>query len=242
MMVWRTAEDFDGAWAAITVPSGDRGLQAHPPGRGDRGRREHGLRDRLRARDRARQHPAVEGFLNAFVDLPLSLSPVIVGLRARRPVRRQRLVLVVPGERLRRPLRDPVDRPRHDLRHAALRRARGRADAPRDRHRAGAGGADPRRVGLADVLAHHAPVDPVGRHLRRRPHHGPRHRRVRRGRDRVRDHRRRDADGDPAGSRTRTSSRTGTTLPRTASPSCSRQLAILVLVLMIVVQPKESRH
>ena len=79
------------------------------------------------------------GFLNAFVDLPLSLSPVIVGFS----------LLTLYGldgwlgwfqrngyEIL---FATPVDRARDDLRDAAVRRARGRADAPRDRHRAGAG-------------------------------------------------------------------------------------------------------
>jgi sulfate transport system permease protein len=79
MMVWRTAEDLDGAWAAITDPDTLAAfkltltvmliavavntvfgivcalviVRGNIPGR---------------------------GFLNAFVDLPLSLSPVIVGL------------------------------------------------------------------------------------------------------------------------------------------------------------------
>jgi sulfate/thiosulfate transport system permease protein len=78
MMVWRTAEDLDGAWAAISAPDtvaafkltltvtaiavvvntvfgivcGLVIVRGNIPGR---------------------------GFLNAFVDLPLSLSPVIVG-------------------------------------------------------------------------------------------------------------------------------------------------------------------
>ena len=38
-------------------PGHDRRLQAHAAGHGDRRRREHGLRDRLRARDRPRQRP-----------------------------------------------------------------------------------------------------------------------------------------------------------------------------------------
>ena len=41
--------------------------------------------------------------------------------------------------------------------------------------------ADARRLGLADVLADHAAVDPLGRDLRRRADHGARARRVRRG-------------------------------------------------------------
>ena len=78
MMVWRTAEDLDGAWAAVTAPETVAAfkltllvaviavavntvfgivcalviVRSDLPGR---------------------------GFLNAFVDLPLSLSPVVVG-------------------------------------------------------------------------------------------------------------------------------------------------------------------
>src|SRR4026209_1414718 len=78
MMVWRTAEDLDGAWAAITAPDTVSAfkltllvtviavavntmfgivcalviVRGNIPGR---------------------------GFLNAFIDLPLALSPVIVG-------------------------------------------------------------------------------------------------------------------------------------------------------------------
>ena len=163
------------------------------------------------------------GFLNAFVDLPLSLSPVIVGLRARHAVRGPGLARLVPAERPRDPLRDAVDRARDDLRHAAVRRARGGPDPARDRHRAGAGRADARGVGLADVLARHAAGDPVGCHLRRRPHGGPRasassaRSRSCPGTSRVRRRRRR------FGSRTRTSSPTATTPPPTASPSSSRR-------------------
>ena len=79
MMVWRTTEDLDGAWAAITAPDTLSAfkltllvtviavavntvfgivcalviVRGNIPGR---------------------------GFLNAFIDLPLALSPVIVGL------------------------------------------------------------------------------------------------------------------------------------------------------------------
>ena len=199
MMVWRTAEDLDGAWAAITDPDTIAAFKLTLIGHGDRGRREHGLRDRLRARDRARQHPR-QG-------LPQRLRrPAALALAGDRRASRSSSLYGVNGwfgwfqrngyEIL---FATPVDRARHDLRDAAVRRARGRADAPRDRHRAGAGRPDARRVRLADLLAHHAPVDPVGRHLRRRAHRGARDRRVRRGGDRLGEHRRQDADGDAPG-------------------------------------------
>ena len=60
------------------------------------------------------------------------------------------------------------------------------AGAAGDRHRAGAGGLDPRRQRLADLLAGHPAGDPLGRRLRRRADHRPRPRRVRRGDDRLR--------------------------------------------------------
>ena len=55
-----------------------------------------------------------------------------------------------------------------------------------DRRRPGAGRLDPRREGLADVLADHPAVDPLGRDLWRDPRNGARARRVRRGRRRFR--------------------------------------------------------
>ena len=104
-----------------------------------------------------------KGLLNAFVDLPLALSPVVVGLSlflALRPGRLVRRLAARHGVQVLFAL--PVDGDRDDLRLAAVRRARGRADAPRDRRRAGAGCAHARRLGLADVLADHAAVHPLG--------------------------------------------------------------------------------
>ena len=79
MMVWRTAEDLDGAWAAITAPDTIAAFELT-----------------LKVTTVAvvvntvfgiicallivRGNVPGRGFLNAFVDLPLSLSPVIVGL------------------------------------------------------------------------------------------------------------------------------------------------------------------
>ena len=51
---------------------------------------------------------------------------------------------------------------------------------------------------LGDVLADHAAVDPLGGHLRRRPDHRPLPRRVRRRRGRLGPHRGQDRDGDAA--------------------------------------------
>ena len=88
-----------------------------------------------------------KGIVNAFVDLPLALSPVVVGLS---------LYLLygqdgwfggwLDGPRNPGALRAAVDGDRHDLRLAAVRRARGRPDAARDRRRAGAGGSHARRL------------------------------------------------------------------------------------------------
>jgi sulfate transport system permease protein len=79
MMVWRTAEDLDGAWAAITAPDTIAAFELT-----------------LKVTTIAvvvntvfgivcallivRGNVPGRGLLNAFVDLPLSLSPVIVGL------------------------------------------------------------------------------------------------------------------------------------------------------------------
>jgi len=71
--------------------------------------------------------------------------------------------------------------------------------AQRSRRRAGAGRGDARRRPLAVVLAHHAAVDPLGRRLRRRAERRPLHRRVRRRLGRLRQDLRRDRDADAAG-------------------------------------------
>ena len=55
-----------------------------------------------------------------------------------------------------------------------------------DRRRAGAGGGDARRLGLADVLARHAALDPLGPRVRDRALDRASDRRVRRGQRRLR--------------------------------------------------------
>ena len=130
---------------ALDARDGQR-LQADADHHGDRGAAEHDLRDRLRARDRApplpRQGPrqrlrrpaarALAGRRRA-VALPALRPRRLVRQLARRP--RDPGALLAPG-----------DGDRDDLRLAAVRRARGRADAARDRRRAGAGGAHARRL------------------------------------------------------------------------------------------------
>ena len=91
---------------------------------------------------------------------------------------------------------------------------------------------------LADVLADHAAVDPLGGDLRRRPDDRALPRRVRRGRrrlraaSRARPRRRRCAS--------RTSTRTSTCPARTGSRSRSPRSPSLVLVLMTALRPKEG--
>ena len=78
MMVWRTAEDLDGAWTAITDPSTIAAFKltllvaviAVAVNT---------LFGIVCALVIVRGNIRGRGFLNAFVDLPLSLSPVIVG-------------------------------------------------------------------------------------------------------------------------------------------------------------------
>ncbi len=136
--------------------------------------------------------------LDALVDIPLAISPVVIGLS---------LILVYGhtgwfgnwlaarahhGHLL-------GARHRHGLgrRLAALRRARGAAGAPGDRHRAGAGGPHPRRRPAHGLPADHPAQHPPRPGLRRDPHHGPRARRVRRRGHRLGRHRRQDPDADP---------------------------------------------
>ena len=87
------------------------------------------------------------GIVNAIVDLPLAISPVVVGLS---------LFLLFgrtgwfgPWFRVTDPdsVRAAVDGDRDDLRLPPVRRAGGGPDAPRDRRRAGAGRAHARRAG-----------------------------------------------------------------------------------------------
>ncbi len=68
-----------------------------------------------------------KGILNAFVDLPLALSPVVVGLLARPAVRHPRMVRLAAPARLRGSVRVAGDRAGDRVRLSAVRRARGRA-------------------------------------------------------------------------------------------------------------------
>jgi sulfate transport system permease protein len=78
MMVWRTAEDLDGAWAAITDPSTVAAfkLTLMVAAIAVVVNTVFGI---VCALVIVRSDLPGRGFLNAFVDLPLSLSPVVVG-------------------------------------------------------------------------------------------------------------------------------------------------------------------
>ena len=78
MMVWRTAEDLDGAWAAITDPSTVSAfkLTLTVAAIAVVVNTVFGV---VCALVIVRSDLPGRGFLNAFVDLPLSLSPVVVG-------------------------------------------------------------------------------------------------------------------------------------------------------------------
>ena len=121
------------AWDALTTPETINAFKLADHHR-DRGPGEHGLRNRLRARDRAQTLPG-KGLLNAFIDLPLALSPVVVGLS----------LFLLYGEdgwfggwlsgTASSSLRPALDGDRDHLRLAPVRCARGGADASRDRRR-----------------------------------------------------------------------------------------------------------
>ncbi len=181
------------------------------------------------------------GFLNAFVDLPLSLSPVVVGLRARpRSTARRAGSAGSSGTVTRfssRRRRSSSPRSSSRCRSSCARSFRPCARSATEQEQAAQTlGAN----GLADVLAHHAAVDPVGGHLRRRPHGGPRDRRVRRGCGRGRPLRGPDADGHAAGRGRATSSRT-TYAGAYGIAFVLAATAVIVLVAMIFLHPKESR-
>jgi sulfate transport system permease protein len=78
MMVWRTAEDLDGAWAAITAPDTISAfkLTLLVTAVAVAVNTVFGI---VCALVIVRGNIPGRGFLNAFIDLPLALSPVIVG-------------------------------------------------------------------------------------------------------------------------------------------------------------------
>ena len=221
MVFWRTFENgFGAAWDAITAPN-----------------TLHAFKLTLIIAAIAVPFNTVFGILCALAIVAAALPGQGPPERVRRPAARAlaggRRPLAVRALRPRRLVRRLLRRPRDpdpllpagdragdDLRLGAVRRARGRADAARDRRRAGAGRAHARRVGLADVLADHAAVDPLGGDLRRRPDDGALPRRVRRGRGRVRPPG--GARPRPRRSASRTSTRTSTCRAPTPSRSCSR--------------------
>ena len=133
--------------------------------------------------------------LSALVDLPLSVSPIVVGLA---------LLLVYSGHGWlgQHPgsagAADHLRPGRHDHGHRLRQPAAGhpgdRPRAARDRHRPGAGGPQPRRLTGADLRPDHPARHPLGVALRRGAQPGPVARRVRRGQGRLR--RGRDADPD----------------------------------------------
>ncbi len=138
-----------------------------------------------------------KGLFNAAIDLPLGVSPVVIGLA----------LIIVYGRNgwfggwlidhgIQVIFSTPGMIHRNHLRLTALRRPRGDASLARSRHRSGAGrqhawgGTDP------DVSPHHAPVD-SGRHrLWGCPDDGARDWGVRRCQYRVRQDRRPNRDDD----------------------------------------------
>ena len=110
-----------------------------------------------------------KGVLQAVIDLPFAVSPVIVGVAlivlwgsagALGFVEKDlgfKIIFGLPGHRA-----------RQHLRHPAVRGARGGAGAARAGDRPGTGGGDAGFGLVADVLADHAAVDPVGTDLRHR--------------------------------------------------------------------------
>ena len=198
MMVWRTLGDMDAAWAAIKDPDTISAfkLTLMVTAIAVVVNTVFGIVCALLI---VRGKIPGRGFLNAFVDLPLSLSPVIVGfalvslysaqgwlgwfqrngyeiLFAKPSIILATIFVTLPFV-----VREVVP----TLREIGTEQEQAAQTL----------GAN----GLADVLARHAAGDPLGGHLRRRPHGGPRDRRVRRGRGRVRQLRGPDADGHAAG-------------------------------------------
>ena len=166
---------------------------------------------------------------DGLVDLPFAVSPIIAGLM---------LVIVYgPNGWLGRCLESAGFRvvyawPGMVLATmfvtAPVRRPRGRAGPPRVRRRPGRGRLDPRRRPLADLLAGHAPLDPLGPGLRRDPDRGPLARRVRRPARRLGQHPRPDPDGHPLHPRRRSRAST----PKAPTPRASSWPAISFVLLI----------
>ena len=107
------------------------------------------------------------GLLNALIDLPFALSPVVIGLSLILVYGKQRLARRPPRRpRHHRHLRGAGHGPGHALRVAAVRRPRGHPGAARDRHRPGGGRLHAGRLAVAHLLAGDAAGHPLGRHLR----------------------------------------------------------------------------
>ena len=112
--------------------------------------------------------------LNALIDLPLAVSPVVVGLALIlvygrfEPIGRFldghgiKVIFSLPGMVLATIF---VSLP--------LLVARARAGARGDRHRTGAGGLDARCVRIPDLPPHHVARDPLGARVRRGAHASP---------------------------------------------------------------------
>ncbi len=136
-----------------------------------------------------------KALLNALIDLPFALSPVIIGLSLILvwgkygwfgPTMESigfQVIFAMPGMVLATIF---VSLP--------VRRPRGHPGAARGGHRPGGGRLHPGRVRLARLLAGHAAVHPMGRGVRHHPHDRTVARRVRRRDHRVRQAHRQDRD------------------------------------------------
>ena len=188
LLARRSRTGFGPAWDAVTTPDAIHAFKLTLMIARDRRAAEHRSSAIVcRARDRAAAASRGKGLLNALVDLPLALSPVVVGLALFLLYGRERLVRRGCGARrpgaLRAARRWCWRRSSSRCRSSSARSCRCCARSATSRSRR------PRTLGacgLADVLAHHAAGDPLGRGLRRRAHDRALARRVRRGRGRLR--------------------------------------------------------
>ena len=142
-----------------------------------RGAAQHHLRGHRGARRWSAAGSRAEALLNALIDLPFAISPVVIGLSlflvygtngwfgpASSAKPGIQVIFSMPGMVL-----------ATHLRLAAVRRPRGRCRCCR--RSAPSRSRPPTTLGaiaLADLLAGHPAGDPLGRRLRRRPHHRPR--------------------------------------------------------------------